>query len=992
MHRLFETCFIPILVAVVLFAVNPTLSSAQDGILDVHGTVKNDATRKNMDGVTVKVLQNGKEYDSFTTTGNGKYAFNLPLGHNYMLTFSAEQFINKKIEINTKGIPPEDMAGGFKLNMDMTLFSFIEGFDLKIMDKPLGKASFDPIRNSVEFDYDYTARMQKEIADELKRLQKMEKEMEKLLKEFNDLVAKGDQAMSAKKYSEAVSKYEAALKVIPNRDPAPAKLAEAQAALDAENAAKELEQRYLSLMNQAKGDIGKKKYAEARDALTEASNLKPDEREPKDLLATIQKELEALEKRAQYEGVIALADKEFDAGNYAVSIKKYEEALDLFPNENHPRDRIKAARKFIDEQLAAAAEEEERNRRYNDAMAAGDRNVGEKNYDSAINKYREALNIKPGEKLPKDKIAEVEGLIAKAAKAEKDALAKAEQSERDRIEKEYRDMVKRADDKFKGKKLQSARDDYLLALQIKPDESYPQTRIERIDELLAEEQERSAREREATDAASRAEEEYRAIIAAADAKFDAGDLEAARLDYEGALLVKPNDKYPSTRITRINEMLAKQAGAEQERLAEEQRLREEQERLAREEQERIEREQRLADQDASRLRRQQQEEEERARLAAERQRKADEERERLSAFANNVDATSEDEAERYYREARRRDELAKQDRINDEKNQLSSLLVNRELDALDVRARRSEERLAVEETMTRIYRDGEMNRELKVNDTEIVKEKTSAREADAAQRASFRRQTEMAKTEQKHSAMSMVAEKDALRQTQIAHVENLHQEHTLTQAAYASKGDARRTNNEFEVERHNDLMANMARDGEIIRQDNVVRKEDEKLLVSSYATDLTRAADERRTIGSERVIEQKQTLSKVGAGKEDQTADNAQAVKRQKEQLSDFQSERVAAAEERAFNKRRELFDKDAGAPKSDDDYRLPPGYEDLEEGVQEKSYEEGNKMIIERTVRRGNKVDTYRKVISKTGIYYFKNGTSITEGLWKRETLLVQN
>jgi hypothetical protein len=48
--------------------------------------------------------------------------------------------------------------------------------------------------------------------------------------------------------------------------------------------------------------------------------------------------------------------------------------------------------------------------------------------------------------------------------------------------------------------------------------------------------------------------------------------------------------------------------------------------------------------------------------------------------------------------------------------------------------------------------------------------------------------------------------------------------------------------------------------------------------------------------------------------------------------------------------------------------------------------------MVIERTVRRGNKVDTYRKVISKAGIYYFKNGVSITEGLWKRETIDAQN
>ena len=87
-----------------------------------------------------------------------------------------------------------------------------------------------------------------------------------------------------------------------------------------------------------------------------------------------------------------------------------------------------------------------------------------------------------------------------------------------------------------------------------------------------------------------------------------------------------------------------------------------------------------------------------------------------------------------------------------------------------------------------------------------------------------------------------------------------------------------------------------------------------------------------------------------------------------------------------------ELFEKDAGSNKKPDDYILPEGAEDLEEGVQERSYEQGNKMVIERTVKRGNKVDLYRKVISKTGIYYFKNEQAITETTWVRETLDVKD
>lgn len=963
----------------------------QDNILDVHGTVKNDATRKNMDQVTVSVRQDGKEFDNVTTTSNGKYGFNLPLGHQYIIEFTASNFVRKKIEINTKGIPPEDMAGGFKLNMDMTLFELVEGFNESIMEKPLGKAQFDPIRNAVEFDYDYTARKQKEIADEFKRLEKMAKEMEKLLKEFNELISNGDKAMSSKNYSEAVANFEKATQVIPNREPAPAKLAEAQAALDAENAARELEQRYAALIASAKKDIGNQKWNEAREAANEAKNLKPNEREPKDLLATIDKELEALEKRAQYDGLIAAADKEFNAKNYAISIDKYQEALNLFPAEKYPSDQIKAARKFIDDQLAAAAEEEERNKRYNDLIKAADGSVDRMEYDAAINKYKEALDVKPGEKYPQDRIKFVEDLIAKSKKAESDALAAAEKSERDALDKQYRDLVKQADDKFKKKALSEAREDYVAAQNLKPEEGYPQTRIDRIDELLAEEAQKATAERQANDDAARAEAEYQAIIKAADAKFDAGDLEGAKLDYEGAQLVKPNDKYPVTRIARINEMLAKKQSENDDRLAEE-RKRKEAERLAQEEADRLAREARLKDQEGERERRMREEEEERARLAEERQRKADEERRRLSEFANNSSSTSEDDAERYYREARLRDEMAKKERIEGIKAINSKATVDSQKDAQYRVQQFQEEQADVEGTMIRIFRDGDMRQEEAATQSERRKEKLASIEADRIKSAQRRIDNNVEEVERQNEQLLALADNDAQRTSRIEEVTLVQQDYRENMAAYQSKGDAKRVDNEYDVKRQREQLRDMAGDGEFTRLDNVQLVEDQKMTYSSAEKDVRRASEERRQLQEYSVDTKKEQMSDVGEGKDLLVMDQMAEVDRRKSEDSNLRNDRDLEARNRSYDTRKELFDLDAGKAKSVDEYRLPPSAENLEEGVQEKSYEEGNKMIIERIVRRGNKVDTYRKVISKTGIYYFKNGSSITETLWKRETLNVTN
>lgn len=975
----------------VLFVVCGNSATAQTEILHVYGTIKDEKTMKKMEGVRVTVKQNGQEYDAITTTSNGKYEFKVPLGYAYILTFAAESYVAKKIDINTKGVPAEDMVGGFQLNMDLSLFAYIEGFDTSILDQPIGKAAFDPIRNSVDFDFDYTSRIKQLIDAEFARLAKQDKEMEKLIAEFNALVAKGDQAMSAKNYSEAVSKFEAALRVIPDRAPAPEKLAAAQAALDAENAAKDLEQRYQRLLTEGKTNIGKKEYAKARDALVEASGLKPAEREPKDLLATIEKELAALEKRAQYDGIITKADQEFDASNYAVSIKKYQEALDLFPTEEYPRQRIKEAQKRIDEQLADAAAEEERNRRYSEAITRADKNVDQLEYESAINNYRAALDIKPGEKYPTDRIKFVEDLIAQAKKKEQDALAAADRNAADALEKQYRDLIKAADDKFSKKDLAAARADYVAALELKAGEVHPKSRIERIDELLAEADQQAARERQSNDEAARIEAEFQAIIKRADGKFDADDLEGARAEYEAAIALKSQEKYPKSRIQRINELLDQRAREEADRLAADER-RKNDDRSAQEEADRLAREERARKLEEEKQARLAAEEAERLRLAEERAAREEEARRRTSDFANNANTSTEDEAERYYREARLSEERAKTMAIEEKKQKQSDLLTNRETDA-DFRSRESQEELQVKEDgLIRIYRDGEMRRESQVEESEKVKAADAERTARFATEADRRTDQASEAAADKAASQQALSENDAQRLTRVEIAQERHELYASTTGGYSSMGDSRRTDNEFDVKRAKERMIDQGAEGELVREGNMEIAVEKKDAQQRFETDVRRASDERTSLTITEVDGKKAQQASVGDGKEALREEQMYDVERAKEQTGLMLQEKDEESRRLAYDKRRERFELSAGGEKSPDEYILPAGAENLEEGVQERSYKEGNKVVIERTVKRGNKVDAYRKVISKTGIYYFKNGKSITEDAWKRETLDAQN
>jgi hypothetical protein len=61
----------------------------------------------------------------------------------------------------------------------------------------------------------------------------------------------------------------------------------------------------------------------------------------------------------------------------------------------------------------------------------------------------------------------------------------------------------------------------------------------------------------------------------------------------------------------------------------------------------------------------------------------------------------------------------------------------------------------------------------------------------------------------------------------------------------------------------------------------------------------------------------------------------------------------------------------------------------DIPQGVHETSYDIQNGLVITRTVRVDDVVTRYRKVVMKTGTYYFCGDKSITRAVWNLETNL---
>jgi hypothetical protein len=892
-------------------------SVAQDDTYTIEGQVKDKSSLKKLEAAQVRVLQNGAEYDVYDCGGSGRFKFDLPLGYVYDIVCSRTEYVTKSIRIDTKNIPLEDREGGFISQTDFFLFKYIEGFNMDIMKDPVGKASFDPQKNDVAWDEDYIARQNSKIEAEFKRLEDLAKNMDKMKAEFDELMLKGGQKMIEKKYQEAMDKFSAAKKIFPDNKDAIAKYEEAKALFDAEQAGKELEARYKKYCDDGEKAMSSKNWQQAKNQYTEAQKLKPEERLPKDKLAEIDKQLALEANREEYDRILVDADAKFNNKDYAVCIKKYQEASKLIPSEEYPRSQIVKAQAALDALMADEANRQKLEQRYKDLLQLGERNVKDKNYETALTNYEEASGLKPEEQLPIDKMNEIRKILDDLAAKEKEANALANaNSEKDRIQKEYDARIKEGNTLFTANELEKARSEFQAALDLKPSEKYPKAKISDIDKML--------------------------------------------------------------------EDLAKQSGKEDELEA---KRKADEERLAKEEAARKEKEDQLARIEAERLERIEKERLDREAAAEARAAKDARNREKGERF-NQVDRSTEDEVEAYYRQAAESAEKSKFTTIQQQHEDQANFRADKEGDALAAQKENVEAVNAQKDEWQNVYRNGEgvtLKAEREAQEQKAQAEKNTKGYQEAADK---KRQDNEAVVQSDKDTQAKLVNNDRIRLSSIAETDTKKSNYIKQQEDFVNKSEASRKSNIYNVEKEKDSQKDVQYDGEKVRQENMTLVVEAKNRALEQAQDVKSASEVRLESAVRDVEKQKEIATSVGDGKDEIRQIRLDEINQTKEDQEMATIERDAKSSARAFEKREDAFSKNPGREKDTSEYPVIPGTENLPQGVTETSYELPNKTVIERTVKIGNKVDRYKKVVSKFAIYYFKNDKPVTENTWNTETL----
>jgi tetratricopeptide (TPR) repeat protein len=410
--------------------------------------------------------------------------------------------------------------------------------------------------------------------DELKSEAEMDAKISALMDE-------GLKAMAEDAFENAINKFEEVLELKDDHLAAKENLAEARKALNDEKGEAEQAVEFARLVEEGDNAVTAEDYAKAVDAYAQALDIKK-EVSVEVKLKDAQSKLNALnaekDKRKEYDLFMTEGAQAMNSKNWDKAKANFNNALGVYPDEQEPKDKLAEIESLMSNELADAEKDEE----YRKLMDAGDKLMSEQNYVDAINKFNDALSVKPNEKEPVEKAAEAQRLAEEANKdadklyekilttAEQKAIqgdydrarelverAKQNRPEDDRPDKilkliveliqkdqEYAKLMSEGESLANSKQYNEAKAKFIGAKEVKPDEQLPPQRIADMEKLISE-------------SASQAEKEtlYNQYMAEGQEEELEESYENALSAYKNALNVRPNDSRAQDKVDEIQQIL-----------------------------------------------------------------------------------------------------------------------------------------------------------------------------------------------------------------------------------------------------------------------------------------------------------------------------------------------------------------------------------------------------------------------------------------------------
>jgi tetratricopeptide (TPR) repeat protein len=518
----------------------------QGMVIELKPEVRDDDNGKSLGGAVIEIYKGGTLFAKETSSNNGKVKpIELPvcIGCKYTIKIKKSGYVTKTAIVDAHSDYPEEMPPGtYVQKFEVSIFEQVEGIDFSFLDRePMVEFSVDPY-GMVTYDQDKIKIMKKKIADLKKKMEeqkeKLEREKaekEKMEADFSAYVAAGDAAMKEPDYEKAIGQYELALGIKPDDQPTKDKLEDAKIKLEEQRAKELADKEFGEKMSAAKEAYKNEELEKALELYKEASGIKPKEQLPKDLIAEIEAKIAERQKNEEaFNALVAQGDAAVSSEDYDQAISKYEEALDLRKDDG-VQTKLDDAKKKKAALEDELKEQEAKRKEYEDLMASADAAFDTEDYDKAKSNYEAALKVIPDEQRPKDRITEIEKILKDRA---------AEQAAKEKLEADYQALMDEGKEKINQRQWPEAKSKYEEALKLKPNDPDALAQID----VINKEMEKAAAE-------EKLNAEYTAALNAANELFDQKKYAEAKSKYNEALGIK-DEQEPKDKIAEIDRIVA----------------------------------------------------------------------------------------------------------------------------------------------------------------------------------------------------------------------------------------------------------------------------------------------------------------------------------------------------------------------------------------------------------------------------------------------------
>jgi len=332
-------------------------------------------------------------------------------------------------------------------------------------------------------------------------------EGQRILKEkFASDLEKGDMLFRQGALDEARLYYSNALSLIPEEPAATARIKSIDSLVYL-NGQKQHE--FNIALTNAEYYIKKNNLAEALSEYRKANSIQPGNN---DIMLRISEIEEKISKEKLYETLINEADELYILKKYDLAAEKYLSASAIFPEKQYPLQMISTI-SSAQENMALTNQTD-----YDNAIEQGNYLFQQKKLKPAMDQFKVAMEIKPEEIYPGQKVLEISNLLNK-----------------------YNAFIDKADQDFSESKFKDALALYSEAYEISP-----------MDNKLAEKIKATETALEESKKAAIIDKKYEEIIAQADELLNTNNLNEALLKYQEASQLKPGSEYPANQSALIH--------------------------------------------------------------------------------------------------------------------------------------------------------------------------------------------------------------------------------------------------------------------------------------------------------------------------------------------------------------------------------------------------------------------------------------------------------